>query len=190
MGDPTTEVDQLVSAITSGYDETGVRPTRATELERVVRDYESAVGNYLRRRLYPLTDGDLDDLVAETFTVVWRRFDAMPVDAELPWIIGVARNVLHNAQRSRRRRIAHEGAVSPRGDAASSEDVVVADARVRHALESLRSDDREVLLLHAWDGLSVADVARIIGVTPDAAAVRLSRARGRFRDFYDQWDES
>ncbi len=167
-----------------------MRPTRTSELERVVRDYECAVGNYLRRRLYPLNDGDLDDLVAETFTVVWRRFDAMPSDAELPWIIGVARNVLHNAQRSRRRRIFHEGAVSPRANASSSEDSVVADARLRHALASLRSDERELLLLHEWDGLSVADVARIIGVTPDAAAVRLSRVRSRFRAFFDEWDES
>ena len=167
-----------------------MRATRTTELERVVRDYQSAVGNYLRRRLYPLTDGDLDDLVAETFTVVWRRCEAMPRDAELPWIIGVARNVLHNAQRSRRRRSAYEGAVLPRADASSTEDVVVADARVRHGLESLRGDDREVLLLHVWDGLSVADVAQVLGVTPDAAAVRLSRARHRFRAFYEEWDES
>ena len=155
-----------------------------------MRDYESAVGNYLRRRLYPLSDGDLDDLVAETFVVVWRRFDAMPSDAELPWIIGVARNVLHNAQRSSRRRAIHEGALSPRANSSSAEDGVVGDARVRHALESLRRDEREVLLLHEWDGLSVADVARIIGVSPDAAAVRLSRVRSRFRAFFDEWDES
>ncbi len=156
----------------------------------MVRDYESAVGNYLRRRLYPLSDADLDDLVAETFTIVWRRFDAMPRDAELPWIIGVARNVLHNAQRSRHRRIVHEGALRVRGDASSTEDIVVADERVRHALQALRADEREALLLHAWDGLSVADVARVLGVSADAAAVRLSRARHRFRALFDQWDES
>jgi len=156
----------------------------------VVRDYESAVGNYLRRRLYPLSNADLDDLVAETFTIVWRRFDAMPSDAELPWIIGVARNVLHNAQRSRHRRIAYEGAVRVHGDSPSTEDIVVADARVRHALEALRAEEREVLLLHAWDGLSVADVARVLGVSTDAAAVRLSRARHHFRTHFDEWDES
>ncbi len=156
----------------------------------MVRDYESAVGNYLRRRLYPLSEADLDDLVAETFTIVWRRFDAMPSDAELPWIIGVARNVLHNAQRSRHRRVVHEGAVRVRDDASSAEDIVVADARVRHALDSLRGDEREVLLLNAWDGLSVADVARVLGVSADAAAVRLSRARHRFRTLFDEWNES
>ena len=167
-----------------------MRPTRTTELERVVREHECAVGNFLRRRLYPLSDSDLDDLVAETFTIVWRRFDAVPHDAELAWIIGVARNVLHNAQRARRRRNNYEGAVTPPATTASTEDVVVADARVRHALTSLRDDEREVLLLHAWDGLSVTDVARVLGVSPDAAAVRLSRVRHRFRAFYEEWDES
>ncbi len=163
---------------------------RTAQFERVVRDYESAVGNYLRRRLYPLSAGDLDDLVAETFTIVWRRFDALPLDAELPWIIGVARNVLRNAQRSRHRRSTYEGAVTPRGHTPSPEDIVVADARLRHALESLRADEREILLLHEWDGLAVAEVARVIGVSPDAAAVRLSRVRSRFRASYDSWGDS
>ena len=163
---------------------------RDDRLARIIAQYESAVGNYLRRRLYPLAAADLDELVADTFTVVWRRLESLPADAELAWIIGVARNVLHNAQRARRRRNNYEGAVTPPATTASTEDVVVADARVRHALTSLRDDEREVLLLHAWDGLSVTDVARVLGVSPDAAAVRLSRVRHRFRAFYEEWDES
>ncbi len=163
---------------------------RDNRLERVIRDHESAVGNYLRRRLYPLGTADLDDLVGETFTIVWRRLDDLPVDAELAWIIGVARNVLRNAQRARHRRRSHEAMVPPRPSLPASEDVVVADARVRHALESLREDDREILLLHEWDGLAVAEIGRVLGVSPDAAAVRLSRARSRFRANYDDWGGS
>lgn len=159
---------------------------REDRLARVINLYESAVGNYLRRRLYPLSAADLDDLVAETFTIVWRRLESLPVDAELAWIIGVARNVLRNAQRARRRRDAHEGAVRPSHSSPSAEDVVAADARVRDALKNLRDDDREILLLHEWDGLAINDVAKLFAITPDAAAVRLSRARSRFRTLYDQ----
>ena len=47
------------------------------------------------------------------------------------------------------------------------------------ALETLSSDDRELLLLVGWDGLDAASVAEVLGCTPDAARARLSRARRR-----------
>src|ERR1035437_3571452 len=93
---------------------------------RLVREHSPAVGNYLRRRLYPLTPSDLDDLVEETLVVVWRRLDSVPADAELPWMLGVARNVLRNARRSKSRRSAFEATLSPASNEASAEEHVVA----------------------------------------------------------------
>src|SRR3954468_24387404 len=46
---------------------------------------------------------DADDAVAETFAIAWRRQRDIPRGAELGWLIGVARRVLANARRSRRR---------------------------------------------------------------------------------------
>src|ERR1700722_10627997 len=94
---------------------------------RLVHEHSSAVGNYLRRRLYPLSLSDLDDLVEETLIVVWRRIDSVPSDAELPWMLGVARNVLRNARRSKNRRSSFEATLSPPKNEASTEDSVIAD---------------------------------------------------------------
>src|SRR5271163_1359883 len=107
---------------------------------RLVREHSPAVGNYLRRRLYPLTTSDLDDLVEETLIVVWRRLDRVPEDAELPWMLGVARNVLRNARRTKTRRSAVEARLTPTGDDASAEEHVIADEGMRHALASLSDD--------------------------------------------------
>lgn len=137
------------------------------------------VGAYLRRRLYPLPLSDLDDLVEEVLIVLWRRFDDVPADAEIAWSIGVARNVLRNAQRSARRANAH----TPRPVAVldpSAEDRVVADESVRAALAALSEDDRELLTLHAWDGLGPRELAAVLKISENAVAVRLSRARARF----------
>ena len=151
-------------------------------LAELVQRHAGAVGDYLRRRLFPLASSDLDDLVGDTFVIVWRRLDVVPDgDGERPWIIGVARHVLQNAQRARRRRQTYEGRVRPRGADHSAEDVVVGTDQVRSALESLSDGDREVLLLSAWDGLDAAGIARVLDVTPNAAAVRLSRAAARLR---------
>jgi RNA polymerase sigma-70 factor (ECF subfamily) len=149
---------------------------------RLVREHSSAVGNYLRRRLYPLTPSDLDDLVEETMIVVWRRLDSVPTDAELPWMLGVARNVLRNARRSKNRRSAFEATLQPASDEASAEEHVVADSGVREALTALSEDDREVLLLNAWDGLDTHALGALLVISTNAAAVRLSRAQRRFRE--------
>ncbi len=149
---------------------------------RLVREHSPAVGNYLRRRLYPLTPSDLDDLVEETLVVVWRRLDSVPADAELPWMLGVARNVLRNARRSKSRRSAFEATLSPASNEASAEEHVVADTSVRDALAALSDDDREVLLLNAWDGLDTHALGTYFVISTNAAAVRLSRAQSRFRE--------
>jgi len=149
---------------------------------RLAREHSTAVGNYLRRRLYPLSPADLDDLVEETLIVVWRRLDSVPEDGELPWMLGVARNVLRNARRSKNRRSAFESTLRAPSHEPSAEDTVVADASVRDALAALSEDDREVLLLHAWDGLDTHQLGEYLVISTNAAAVRLSRAQRRFRD--------
>jgi RNA polymerase sigma-70 factor (ECF subfamily) len=158
---------------------------REQRLEQLAREHSATVANYLRRRLYPLSASDLDDLVEEVLLVVWRRIDAVPSGAELPWMIGVARNVLANARRGQNRRDAFTAMLSARGSDASAEEYVVADVSVREALAALAEGDREILLLHFWDGLDAAQLATVYSITTNAAAVRLSRALGRFRDLLE-----
>lgn len=149
---------------------------------RLVREHSSAVGNYLRRRLYPLAPADLDDLVEETMLVVWRRLDHVPPDAELPWMLGVARNVLRNARRSKNRRSHYEATLRAPSTDPSAEEHVVADLSLREALAALSDDDREIVLLNAWDGLDTHALAAFFTISTNAAAVRLSRAQARFRE--------
>ncbi len=156
--------------------------TEEVRFARLVHEHSAAVGNYLRRRLYPLTPGDLDDLVEETMLVVWRRLDQVPDDAELPWMLGVARNVLRNARRSKNRRSAFEATLRSSSTDPSAEEFVVADVSVREALAAMGDDDREILLLNAWDGLDTHALGVHFVISTNAAAVRLSRAQARFRE--------
>ena len=143
------------------------------------------IGAYLRRRLYPLAAADLDDLVEEVLLIAWRRFDDIPSDAQIPWLIGVARNVLRNAVRKQRRISTLESHLRPASPDAAAEDYVIADQSIREALSSLSDDDREILLLHFWDGRTSLEIGVIFGITTNAAAVRLSRAQDRFRRNFD-----
>jgi RNA polymerase sigma factor (sigma-70 family) len=141
-----------------------------------------AVLGYVLRRVDDPEDAA--DAVAETFLVAWRRLDDVPRgDGARPWLLGVARRVLANQRRGARRhtgladRLGRELAAQVPAAAGPSE----TDLLVRRALESLSDDDREILLLAGWEGLSPAEIAVAAGLSGVAARSRLHRARRRFR---------
>ena len=126
-----------------------------------------------------ITGADSDDVVAEVFTIAWRRIDDIPADAAVPWLFGVARNVVRNHRRGLRRRATLQ-LVAPVPSSAPDEpaDTVL----LRAALAELSDGDREVLALVAWDGLDVAELPVALGCSAGAARVRLHRARTRLAD--------
>lgn len=139
----------------------------------------AAVKAYVLRRSDAST---ADDVLAEVFVVCWRRFDEVPPDP-LPWLLGIARRVLSTQRRGDQRRTAlrerlSEGAREP-AVTAEAEDPAVEDPVLRDALARLSEDDRELLSLIAWDGMSPTQAATVLGVKPGTVRVRLSRARRR-----------
>ena len=135
-----------------------------------------ALTSYARRRIP--TD-DVEDLVAEVLLVAWRRLDDLPADAPLPWLYGVARNVQANRARSERRRSRLVGRVA--AQPMQAPELEGDETPIARAFRDLPSRDREVLALAAWEGLTAAEIATVLGCTPNAAALRLSRARQRLR---------
>jgi RNA polymerase sigma factor (sigma-70 family) len=156
--------------------------TEARRFRLIFDQQRRAVLAYVLRRVDDPEDAA--DAVAETFLVAWRRLDDVPRgDGARPWLLGVARRVLANQRRGARRhtglanRLGHELAVQIPAVADASE----TDLVVRRALASLSDDDREILLLAGWEGLSPAEIAVAAGLSDVAARSRLHRARRRFR---------
>jgi RNA polymerase sigma-70 factor (ECF subfamily) len=146
------------------------------------RDWLEAMWNQHAGRVYAYAarrvgrDG-ADDVVADTFVVAWRNRMSRP-SRELPWLYGVARRVIADRRRSGERlarlvdRLAE---IAPASNTDGADDHLAAAG----ALDSLSEEDREVLLLTAWEGLPAADAARVLGVTAPSYRMRLSRARRR-----------
>jgi RNA polymerase sigma factor (sigma-70 family) len=146
--------------------------------DALYREHAAAVTRYVRRRCAPQS---VDDAVADVFVVAWRRLDEVPRDP-LPWLLAVARRVLANRRRgdARADALRHRiGSEQHARAAAGTEDEGEAGT-VWAALGSLSDRDREALLLVAWEGLSTARAARVVGIGANAFAARLYRARRRF----------
>jgi RNA polymerase sigma factor (sigma-70 family) len=142
-----------------------------------------------------ISQADAQDAVAETFLAAWRRLDEMPEggDARL-WLYGTARRVLANQARAgrRRERLSARAAETWEGDEASvagaSTDYEPAAqamvGAVHRALACLKPQDREILLLAEWEGLTPTQIGAVLGCAAVTARGRLFRARRRFQHAY------
>ncbi|WP_030244570.1 MULTISPECIES: RNA polymerase sigma factor [unclassified Streptomyces] len=153
------------------------------------REHYWAVSRYVARRLDGRA-GDVEEVVAEVFTVAWRRRADLP-SSPLPWLYGVARNCLANAVRGhgRRRRLVdrlgNDHTAHGRHITAGPE-AETPGAWVHEALARLSPADQEVLRLTVWEELGVDEVAVALGCGRRAAAMRLHRARRRLRTEIDR----
>ena len=131
-----------------------------------------------------------DDIVSDTFVVAWRKLGAVP-DAALPWLLGVARNVVRESCRDEARQASLAAELRAWVDEADADvaDGVAERALVLAALARLRDDDRELLTLMAWHDLSARDAARVVGCSTATFFVRLHRARKRLREAMTGADE-
>jgi RNA polymerase sigma factor (sigma-70 family) len=147
------------------------------------RLYAAHVREVLAYALRRTTDADdAADVVAETFLVAWRRLPEVPPGEEArPWLYAVARRTLANQRRGEHRR--HRLAERLRTDlvavTAAHSPAEERDEQFQAALMSLRDDDSEILRLTAWEELSPAQAARVLGISAIAARSRLHRARRR-----------
>ena len=144
-------------------------------LETLFCDHFSAVRSYARRRA---PESIVDDVVAETFLVAWRRIDDLP-DEVRPWLLGVARKTLSTQLRSARRRTSLVEKLSAAEAPGAFSQVDGPDMGLIGALQRLSATDQQILALTAWEELRPREAAIVLGVSPAWYRVRLHRAKRR-----------
>jgi RNA polymerase sigma-70 factor (ECF subfamily) len=194
--------DRLVPGMSSVMGDTTAHAVAEQRRRRLLRDDEHRFVGIYERCARPITafclrrvDSDrVDDAVAETFLVAWRRIDNVPRGRdELLWLYRVAGNVVRHEWRAsaRRRRLGNRmAALRPVGDDDPA-DRAIANAEhdaVAAALERLDADDAELLMLVAWERLKPAALATVLGVSPNTASQRASRARRRLASAMNDGD--
>ncbi|WP_458690964.1 RNA polymerase sigma factor [Nocardia tengchongensis] len=146
------------------------------------------IHRYLTRRAG--TDA-ADDLASDVFVIAFDRRAAFDVTYEhaLPWLYGIAGNLL-NSNRRRLHRDISLLARHPRPDASAPfEDRVDAtlDARreirvLERRLRRLSQADLDTLLLYAWEDLSYPEIAEALQIPTGTVRSRLNRLRRKLRE--------
>ena len=143
------------------------------DFERCFERNYGDVARYCARRTGSVEDAE--DAATEVFAIAGRRRDALPTapDDRL-WLFGIARRVLANAARAERRR-------ARLTERLKAEPALghVEPAGLAQALAELPAADRELLLLTGWEGLTPAEIARVLKRPAALISRRLYRARKR-----------
>jgi RNA polymerase sigma-70 factor (ECF subfamily) len=143
-----------------------------------------AVHGYLARRA---GREPADDLASLCFTVAFERrstFDPR-VEQALPWLLGIATNLLRDHWRSEQRFLEILARLDPPPEAASDEVTngvwSAGDPALAQALAGLEAAQRDVLVLYAWAELTYDEIAMALSVPVGTVRSRLARARSRLR---------
>lgn len=148
------------------------------------RRHAAAVYSWFSRRLAWAAA----DLTAETFAQAWlsrRRFRDERDGSALPWLLGIARNVLRETARQDRVETRARARLGLPLDLAAEDGYGDVEDRLspRHglaeALEALPAHEREALELRIVDELPYGRVAEQLAIRPAAARLRVSRALRR-----------
>lgn len=143
------------------------------------RHYRSVLGYALLRAERDAAE----DVCSETFLVAWRRLAELP-EPPLPWLLGVARNLLAKQRDSRIRRQAladRIAALTTSRDHVAwdvAEHVIDRESALA-ALSALPEQDVEAMVFATWYGLPPEQAATVMGCSVRTYNVRLHRARKR-----------
>jgi RNA polymerase sigma-70 factor (ECF subfamily) len=156
--------------------------TDAEEFGEIYARHHTAVFRFVARRI---GIGDAGDTAAEVFVRAFSirsRYDTTKPNS-LPWLYGIGVNVVGDRlRRTRRRQRIHVvgGEAEVGREISDADDRVVAHqvgVRLNAALDQLTAKDRETLLLFALEGLTYAEIGRVLGVPAGTVGSRISRVR-------------
>ncbi len=167
---------------------TSTPSSQASREARFRAVYEATYADLLRFAQRRVDPGHAEDVAADVFLVAWRRLDDMPAAADeaRPWLFGVARATMLNHRRSTRRReaLAVRIAGTPIEGTADG-DLAVSRLDLAAAWARLSSAEQEVISLAVWESLTSAQAGVVLGCSPTAYRLRLSRARRSLRRHLD-----
>ena len=135
-------------------------------------------------------DAHAADLAAETIASAWRarsQFRDQHAGSAGPWLFGIARNVLRDSLRKRRREEHARRRLGLPRDLAIDAGFEATDTRLSPsvdlaaAIAGLGSGEREALELRVIDELGYREIAQRLEIHEAAARLRVSRALRRLR---------
>jgi RNA polymerase sigma-70 factor (ECF subfamily) len=182
-GRPTLATIQVVETTTDGDLIARVGEGDAGAFEQLYRRYSRPVFALALRRLGDR--GRAEDAVQETFASIWRSAGSYRRERGpgAPWLYAVARNAIVDRRRALGP-VPAEPVDEPSGDAGPDERAESSWTawRVHRALGELPEQERKLVELAYWGGLSQSEIAEFVGIPLGTVKTRTRSALSRLAD--------
>jgi RNA polymerase sigma-70 factor (ECF subfamily) len=142
------------------------------------RLFLAQISKYLTRRVPP---ADVEELASQIFEIAWRKRDQAPEGFELPWLYKIAGFVVANHRRAESSKFNFLMAFQPQDSAPSAEEIALSDLGLSQAWSKLSINERQVIALSSFEGLDNKSAAKVLEISTNAFALRLSKAKNRLK---------
>jgi RNA polymerase sigma-70 factor, ECF subfamily len=148
------------------------------QFSQIFRQYLPVISKYLVRRV-PVSD--VEELASSIFEIAWAKKNQAPAGHELAWLYKIAGFVVANYRRKEAKK--DKFLLTFRPDSSPSvEDIALGDLALAQAWRTLSPAARQAIALASFDGLDNDQAARVLGISSNAFALRLSKARKKLKE--------
>jgi RNA polymerase sigma-70 factor (ECF subfamily) len=179
-------VVELVPLDGSTTESAGRTTASAESFEQAIAQHHAVIRKLVQRLLGWTSDAE--DVLQDSYLKAWRSWGRFRGECHVrTWL---ARIAINQCRSHHRRKMLGLGLLARLWGGPTPREAPAADlpaeqrdraAQIRLAVNALRPRDREVIVLHYLEEMSIADVATLLQTTRGAVEVRLSRARNRLR---------
>jgi RNA polymerase sigma factor (sigma-70 family) len=162
-------------------------PTKLELFEEIILPHLNSAYNLAR--WLTRNEHDAQDVVQESYLRAFRFFDGYHGGEPKAWLLAVVRNTCHTWRRREKRDVTKvlfdEAAHTPDPDTPNAEERLVEATKMntlRHCIETLPVEFREVLVMRELEEMSYQQVADVAGLPLGTVMSRLSRARKRLEE--------
>jgi RNA polymerase sigma-70 factor (ECF subfamily) len=162
-------------------------PTKLELFEEIILPHLNSAYNLAR--WLTRNEHDAQDVVQESYLRAFRFFDGYHGGEPKAWLLAVVRNTCHTWRRREKRDVTKvlfdEAAHTPDPDTPNAEERLVEATKMntlRHCIETLPVEFREVLVMRELEEMSYQQVADVAGLPVGTVMSRLSRARKRLEE--------
>jgi len=148
------------------------------EFTATYRELLPQITKYLARRVNP---SDVEELASRIFEIAWIKRAQAPKGFELPWLYRIAGYVVANHRRSESSKLRFLAVFLPVDSAPSPEEIAISDLSLSEAWAKLTPGERQVISLSSFEGLDNDQAAKVLEISTNAFALRLSKAKGKLR---------
>jgi RNA polymerase sigma-70 factor (ECF subfamily) len=153
------------------------------EFSTTYRLFLPQISKYLVRRVEP---SSVEDLASQIFEIAWRKRDQAPKGFELPWLFKIAGFVVANHRRKEAAKTNLILALRPQDSSPSAEEIALSDLGLSEAWAKLSPRERQVISLSSFEGLDNKTAAKVLEISTNAYALRLSKAKTKLKALLSQ----